>query len=107
MLTFTLQPTPGALFPSGATIDPSTGQFNWTSSEDGIFGVRVVATDNVGVSDHQDVQILISNVAPIVDAGNDVPINEGDTLTRSGSFSDPGADTWTPSSMGLPMLMRP
>jgi hypothetical protein len=32
---------------------------------------------------------------PIVDAGPDAVIHEGDTFVSSGSFDDPGADTWT------------
>lgn len=33
--------------------------------------------------------------APSVDLGADITINQGDTLTRNGSFVDPGADVWT------------
>ena len=34
-------------------------------------------------------------MAPSVDAGAGGSLNEGDTFTSAGSFSDPGADTWT------------
>src|SRR5262245_13382996 len=42
----------------------------------------------------------VKNVAPVVNAGPDlamdeIPAGEGATLVASGSFSDPGADTWT------------
>lgn len=39
--------------------------------------------------------IHVANVAPSFDAGADTTLTAGDTLTRSGSFTDPGADTWT------------
>jgi len=39
--------------------------------------------------------VTVSNVAPVVDAGPDATINEGDIFSSSGSFTDPGADTWT------------
>jgi hypothetical protein len=35
------------------------------------------------------------NMAPVVDAGLDDAIDEGGTFTGSGSFTDPGDDTWT------------
>ena len=39
--------------------------------------------------------VTVENVAPTVDAGADDTINEGDTFIGGGSFTDPGADTWT------------
>jgi hypothetical protein len=41
------------------------------------------------------VQVTVDNAAPEVDAGPGAAINEGDAFTSSGSFTDPGADTWT------------
>ena len=35
------------------------------------------------------------NAAPVVNAGNDVTIDEGSIFFREGSFTDPGADTWS------------
>ncbi len=35
------------------------------------------------------------NTAPAVDAGPNATINEGDTFSGPGSFTDPDADTWT------------
>ena len=37
----------------------------------------------------------VNNVAPTVNAGADDTIDEGSAFSGSGSFSDPGADTWT------------
>ena len=39
--------------------------------------------------------MTVSNVAPVVDVGADAAIDEGDTFVQSGSFSDPGSDSWT------------
>lgn len=38
---------------------------------------------------------VVNNVPPAVDAGPDAILDEGDTFLSAGSFSDPGADTWT------------
>ncbi len=39
--------------------------------------------------------VFAGNVAPTLEAGADVALNEGETLTRTLTFTDPGADTWT------------
>jgi len=38
---------------------------------------------------------LVQNVAPVVNAGPDATVDEGSTFSSSGSFTDPGTDTWT------------
>ena len=35
------------------------------------------------------------NYAPVINAGNDASINEGDTFSQSGSFADTGSYSWT------------
>ena len=37
----------------------------------------------------------MNNVAPVVSAGGDVTVDEGSVFAQSGSFTDPGANTWT------------
>ena len=39
--------------------------------------------------------VTVVNVAPTVAAGTDATIDEGGTFTRTGSFTDPGTDSWT------------
>jgi hypothetical protein len=39
--------------------------------------------------------VNVTNVAPSLSVGADATLNEGDLFARSGSFTDPGADTWT------------
>src|SRR5207248_5417303 len=36
-----------------------------------------------------------NHVAPIFKSGANQTFNEGDTVSLAGTFSDPGADTWT------------
>jgi hypothetical protein len=42
-----------------------------------------------------EAKATVINIAPTVDAGLDATFDEGDTFTYSGSFTDPGDDTWT------------
>jgi hypothetical protein len=64
-------------------------------ADDGTYGWSVQATDGFDVAAF-GTTIDITNVAPVVDAGAATEtIDEGDTFSRSGSFTDPGADTWT------------
>ena len=39
--------------------------------------------------------LVAANTPPVVDAGIDSSFNEGASLIRNGSFTDPDADTWT------------
>jgi PKD repeat protein len=73
----------------------------WTSAEinDNLnFKVRVTATASGRTPcvclDWIPVRVYY-NVAPTVDAGPDQTVDEGDTVSFSGSFTDPGADTHT------------
>jgi len=38
--------------------------------------------------------VQVTNVAPVVNAGNDVALNEGNRFTRSVAFSDPDSTQW-------------
>jgi hypothetical protein len=42
-----------------------------------------------------DLVVGAANTAPVVGAGVDATINEGDTFLQAGSFTDPDNDTWT------------
>ncbi len=56
----------------------------------------VTVTVNDGIGNGQDTALVtVNNMAPQVNAGPDAAITEGDTFAQSGSFTDPGADSWT------------
>ena len=55
--------------------------------------VAITATDSDGAFSTTTFQLNVNNVAPTVAANNDlVTVNEGDTATHTGTFSDPGFD---------------
>jgi hypothetical protein len=57
--------------------------------------VRVTVTDNHGGSGEGDAAVTVHNVAPTVTAGPQSFIGLGTQFNGSGSFTDPGADSWT------------
>lgn len=64
--------------------------------QDGMFTVLVEIGDrsDFGITPEEFI-VTVNNVAPTLTLGSDVTINEGEMFTSSGSFSDPGVDTWT------------
>jgi hypothetical protein len=65
-----------------------------TYADNGNYGYSVTVSDGFDASAAGS-SIDITNVAPTVSAGSDATIDEGDEFTRSGSFTDLGADTWS------------
>lgn len=65
-----------------------------TYADDGSYDVTLTVEDGNGGVTTASTTATIANVAPAVDADGDT-IDEGGTFTGSGSFTDPGADTWT------------
>ncbi len=55
-----------------------------------------IADKDGGYNDYTTT-IQVINVAPSVSAGGGVTTTSGSTVSRVGSFTDPGADTWTAS----------
>ncbi|HUL51503.1 MAG TPA: lamin tail domain-containing protein, partial [Candidatus Nitrosotalea sp.] len=95
-LIFTLDP--GA--PTGTAINPNSGVFTWTPTEDqgpGSYPVTVRVTDNGSppLSDFETITINVSevNVAPTLDFIPDKAVNEGTLL----SFTAVGHDTDLPA----------
>ncbi|MBN1188181.1 MAG: hypothetical protein JXA46_00360, partial [Dehalococcoidales bacterium] len=70
--------TDGDGIPDGTEVEQGTNPFLEDSDHD-------------GVSDNEEME----NVAPAVDAGPDDTIEEGDTFTGSGFFTDPDTDNWS------------
>tara|TARA_R110002049_G_scaffold50370_3_gene143006 strand:+ start:3222 stop:21794 length:18573 start_codon:yes stop_codon:yes gene_type:complete len=66
-LTWALEPVPGQLFPTGATIrstGPLTATLDFTAPDNGSFMVRIVASDTGGLTDFVDVAIQAVNDDP-------------------------------------------
>jgi len=63
--------------------------------DDGDYTVTVTVTDDDGGVGTDTATVTVQNVKPLVNAGDDATIMEGDTFSGLGSFTDPGADTWT------------
>lgn len=61
----------------------------------GPYTIRVRATDAGGLTDEDAATVDVTNVAPIVSVGPDVALIAGETLSRAGSFTDPGPDSWS------------
>jgi VCBS repeat-containing protein len=90
-LVFTLDP--GA--PAGAGIDPGTGQFNWTPSEDqgpGTYPITVLVRDDgtPNLSDTRTFTVTVNeaNSAPVLDLIGNKIIDEGLALNFTATVSD-------------------
>jgi uncharacterized delta-60 repeat protein len=57
--------------------------------------VALRVTDPDGLTSNATATITVTNVAPVVSAGGPATLPKGGTLSRTGSFTDPGPDTWT------------
>src|SRR5439155_20486011 len=83
--------------PAGATINATTGVFTWTPPDGPVTAtVTVRVTDNgtPALSDFETLNIIVSNAAPVVNAGADKAGAEGQSISFSGVVTDPGtADT--------------
>jgi len=77
--------------------DDATGEIaSYTWGDDYADNITLKVEDNDGLSDTDTTTVTVSNVAPIVEAGADQTVNQGDMVSLSGSFTDPGwLDTHT------------
>ncbi|CAD7773191.1 von Willebrand factor type A domain protein [Candidatus Methanoperedenaceae archaeon GB50] len=95
-------------------LDGDTLQYRWDFDDDGLWDtawshnqtashtwcddhtgrVKVEVSDGV-LTDNDTALVTINNTAPTVDAGYNQTVNENDMVCFSGSFTDPGCDTWT------------
>jgi PKD repeat protein len=100
---------PGAIS-SGTTLWETLFTATHTYYDNGVFNPVLTVTDSDGATDTLEFTVIVNNVVPDVDAGKSKVIDEGDPLSFSGTFTDPGAydthsATWTwgdgQSSAGL------
>lgn len=66
-----------------------------TYAQDGIYTVSVTVTDNDGLTDTVLAAAVVANVAPVIRAFAGATLLPGEAYAASGSFLDPGQDTWT------------
>ena len=64
-------------------------------ADEGTYTVTLTVTDSHGVIDAATKTVTIANVAPTVSAIANGTILRGESYSAGGTFSDPGADSWT------------
>jgi hypothetical protein len=83
----------------GAITDHNDGTWSWSfvtsDGPDESQTVTIWATDEDGEAGQVTFDLVVNNVDPTVDAGLDATIILGEVFQGSGSFADPGADTWS------------
>jgi Ca2+-binding RTX toxin-like protein len=89
-LTFSIAPEPGFAFPTGISLDATTGALSWNPPQDGAYGARVTVTDASGATDSHVVTFSIANAPPVVHAGTDLTTTEGSPVSLHGTYFDPG-----------------
>jgi DNA/RNA endonuclease G (NUC1) len=65
-----------------------------TYAQDGGYSVRLIVRDPLGLADTMTTTAAVSNVTPTIAAFAGATILPGETYSVSGSFTDPGSDTW-------------
>ena len=60
-----------------------------TNADDGAYTVTLEVTDPYGESDTDTAEVVVTNVAPLVDAGDDVAVDEGTEVSRTITVIDP------------------
>ncbi|WP_340820499.1 putative Ig domain-containing protein [Methanolobus sp. WCC4] len=91
--------------PSGASLDETTGYFEWTPDFDSetSYNVNFIATSN-GLEDNETITITVTDVdqAPVLSAIGDKSAIEGQSLNFSIFGNDPDGTTVTYSAESLP-----
>ncbi len=95
--------------PTGASINPNTGAFTWTTAygQSGIYtNVQITVTDNgsPAQSDSEQFSITVGDVnrPPVLNVIGNRTVNEGGTLSFTATASDPDGDDYTFSLSNAP-----
>ncbi|MBI4326904.1 MAG: PKD domain-containing protein, partial [Chloroflexi bacterium] len=96
----------GQFIPAGNAAD-----FQFTPNDNGTYLASFTVTDDDGGRATADVMVVVNNVLPTVNVSGNTAIDEGQLAAFSGSFSDPGADTWRGTvdfgdGSSLPLVLR-
>lgn len=88
---------------SVGTVTPNAdGTWNWsfdtTDGPEDSRTVTITATDDDGAESQTSFDLTVANVAPLLKVKHTLSVDEGDTATTSGTWSDPGDDTVTLSA---------
>ncbi|PYO39628.1 MAG: hypothetical protein DMD29_08270 [Gemmatimonadetes bacterium] len=81
-------------FGDGATAAGATPSHTYADNGSYTVTLTVTAVDG-GLTNSATALATIANVAPTVNPFAGAALHEGETYTADGSFTDPGADTWT------------
>lgn len=78
--------------------DGSTGSVaspTHTYANEGTYNVSLTVTDNDGLTSSAITTVVVSNVPPSIATLPGATILPGESFSTSGSFTDPGADSWS------------
>mgnify|MGYP002630635370 CR=1 FL=1 len=98
-------------FGNGEDLETNVGTVDYAWGQDGTFNMRVVISDG-DLAVTRTYSVVINNVAPVVGAGLDRTIDEGQTITFLGTLEDPGFDddhtiAWTFGNGGTSNELQP
>jgi hypothetical protein len=93
-------------FDNDGHADAETAEASFTYADNGAHSAVLTVSDGRGGVAQARVDVVISNAAPVVDAGPDVQVKAGESVSFSGQFSDKGVNdapwhwTWDVGSLG-------